>query len=98
MVMKDFIDIVQENTPVDEKGNRWSKVQCKTAIEAVLAGITEVIAKGESVRTDIGTFGVKEKSARECRNPKTGEIITVPAKTAPYFKANKALKDAADHK
>ena len=38
-----------------------------------------------------GTFEVGERAAREGRNPKSGETITIPASRTPKFKAGKAL-------
>ena len=41
-----------------------------------------------------GTFETRERPARKGRNPRTKEEITIPATTAPAFKAGKAPKDA----
>ena len=43
--------------------------------------------------TGFGSFGTKRRSARQGRNPATGQTITIAAKTYPYFKAGKGLKD-----
>ncbi len=43
-----------------------------------------------------GTFGTKNRSAREGRNPATGATITIAAKTYPFFKAGKGLKDRVE--
>ncbi|MBQ2583661.1 MAG: HU family DNA-binding protein, partial [Erysipelotrichaceae bacterium] len=40
-----------------------------------------------------GTFGVKERAAREGRNPRTGEVVKIAASKGVSFKAGKALKD-----
>lgn len=40
-----------------------------------------------------GTFGTKRRAARKGRNPATGETIQIAAKTYPFFKAAKGLKD-----
>lgn len=37
----------------------------------------------------LGTFKLKIKAARKCRNPKTGETVMVPEKTVLVFKASK---------
>ncbi|MDE1975621.1 MAG: HU family DNA-binding protein, partial [Patescibacteria group bacterium] len=42
----------------------------------------------------LGIFSVKQRAAREARNPRTGEAIKVPAMKVPKFRAAKALKDA----
>ena len=41
-----------------------------------------------------GTFEVRDRAAREGKNPATGETISIPATKVPAFKAGKALKDA----
>ena len=52
---------------------------------------------GDDVRLiDFGTFSTTERSARTARNPKTGEAIQVPAKTAVKFKAGKGLAEAVN--
>ena len=71
-----------------------TKKDAETAINAVFGAIEGALAKGDSVQLiGFGTFGVKERSAREGRNPRTGEVVAIPASKAPYFKAGKALKD-----
>jgi len=39
-----------------------------------------------------GTFSTRSRDAREGRNPRTGEIVPVPAKSVPYFKAGKEMR------
>ena len=67
--------------------------------EKALKAFTEVVAdelkKGDKIQlVGFGTFEVGERAAREGRNPKTGETMTIAASKAPKFKAGKALKDA----
>jgi len=40
-----------------------------------------------------GTFQIIERKARRGRNPQTGEIIQIPAKKVPKFRAGKKLKE-----
>ena len=50
--------------------------------------------KGEKVQlVGFGTFEVSERPAREGRNPRTGETMTIAATKTPKFKVGKALKD-----
>ncbi len=72
-----------------------SKAAAQRAVEAVFGGITEALARGESVAiVGFGTFSVAQRAARTARNPRTGETIQVPASKAPKFKAGKSLKEA----
>ena len=71
----------------------------KKDAEAVLKAFTDVVAEelkngGKIQLVGFGTFEVGERAAREGRNPKTGETMTIAASKAPKFKAGKALKDA----
>jgi DNA-binding protein HU-beta len=72
-----------------------TKVQAEQAVEAVLNSIVSTMKKGEEVSiAGLGIFSVKERAAREARNPRTGETIKVAAMKVPKFRAAKALKDA----
>ena len=68
-------------------------------LDALTKAITHSLAKNDNV-TLVGfrTFQVKDRSAREGRNPKTGETIQIKASKVPSFKAGKALKDAINKK
>ena len=72
-----------------------TKKDAEKAVAAVLDGITEDLKAGDKVAlVGFGTFETRERPARKGRNPRTKEEITIPATTAPAFKAGKALKDA----
>ena len=52
------------------------------------------MADGDKVQlVGFGTFEVRARDARQGKNPRTGEIINIPASKVPAFKAGKALKD-----
>ena len=71
-----------------------TKVDAKKALEAFMDASSEALHKGDRISlVGFGTFEVSERSAREGRNPKTGETMTIEASRAPKFKAGKALKD-----
>ena len=71
----------------------------KKDVEAVLKTAGDVIGaalveEGEAVLPGLGKLVTQQKDARDARNPKTGEVIHVPAHKAVKFKAAKSLKDA----
>lgn len=71
-----------------------SKKDAEKAIKAFTDAVSEELVKGEKIQlVGFGTFEVSERPAREGRNPKTGEVMTIAASKAPKFKAGKALKD-----
>ncbi len=72
-----------------------SKKDAEKAVNAVIESITGALQKGDKVSlVGFGTFEARQRPARKGRNPQTKEEITIPATTAPAFKAGKALKDA----
>ncbi len=72
-----------------------TKVQAEQAVDTMINGIIDSLKKGEEVSiAGLGIFSVKQRAAREARNPRTGEAIKVPAMKVPKFRAAKALKDA----
>ncbi|EKF74891.1 DNA-binding protein HU [Alcanivorax hongdengensis A-11-3] len=74
-----------------------SKADAGRALDATLEAVTGALKKGDSVSlVGFGTFAVKERAAREGRNPQTGQTIQIAAAKVPGFKAGKALKDAVN--
>lgn len=70
------------------------KTQAEEAVKAFLETVEEKLADGERIQlTGFGTFEVVERAAREGRNPKTGEAMTIPETKSPKFKPGKSLKD-----
>lgn len=73
----------------------FSKKDAAAALDSVIAAISDSLAQGEKIQlVGFGTFEVKERAARSGKNPRTGEVVEIPASKAPVFKAGKALKDA----
>ena len=71
-----------------------SKKDADLALKAFIDVVSEEMQKGEKVQlVGFGTFEVSERAAREGRNPKTGEAMTIAASKTPKFKPGKALKD-----
>jgi DNA-binding protein HU-beta len=84
----ELIDLIAEKAEL-------TKVSATRALDAVLDGVTVSLQKGDPVViVNFGTFTVKQRAAREGRNPSTGEKIKINASKAVGFKAGKALKDA----
>ena len=72
-----------------------SKKDAEAAITAMVDAITEALSQEEKVQlVGFGSFEVKVRAERLCRNHKTKEEIHIPASKTPVFKAGKALKDA----
>lgn len=75
-----------------------TKTKAEEAVKAVNEAIAEALAAGDKVQIiGFGTYSVKTRAAREGRNPKTGEKMTIAASKTPAFTAGKALKDAINN-
>ncbi|UCF85598.1 MAG: HU family DNA-binding protein [Desulfobacteraceae bacterium] len=62
-------------------------------VDAVIEGISSALENGDSVSLlGFGSFKVVERSAREGRNPRTGEKIQIPASKNVKFTPGKPLK------
>ena len=87
MTKAELINVVAQKTELSKKDS-------EKAVVAVIDAISEALAAGEKVAlVGFGTFEVSERAAREGRNPRTGETMTIEASKTPKFKAGKALKD-----
>ena len=72
-----------------------TKKDAEEALNAYIEVVTDALKAGDSVQLiGFGTFEVRERAARQGRNPHTGETIEIAAAKAPAFKPGKALKDA----
>jgi nucleoid DNA-binding protein len=71
------------------------KGEAQKHIEAFEQVVAEALKGGEEVRiTGFGKFSVRERKAREGRNPQTGEKMKIAASKVPAFSAGNALKEA----
>ncbi len=69
-----------------------TKAQASAALDAFTSGITSTLKGGDSVTlVGFGTFSVSDRSARNGRNPQTGETIKIAARRVPRFKAGKGF-------
>jgi DNA-binding protein HU-beta len=64
-------------------------------VKEVFAVIEDALVQGEKCTiADFGVFDVKDRAAREGRNPQNpSQIVKIPAKKAPIFRAGKGLKE-----
>ena len=74
-----------------------SKAGAAAAVKAVFTTIADALAGDETVSiAGFGTFSTKSRSARQGRNPRTGEHIAIPVSHTPSFKAGKTLREAVN--
>ncbi|MEZ5016888.1 MAG: HU family DNA-binding protein [Flavipsychrobacter sp.] len=67
-----------------------TKTQANEALDSFTNTVIKTLKKGDRVTlVGFGTFSVSERSARNGRNPQTGEVIKIKARKVPKFKAGK---------
>ena len=88
MTKSDFVDQVADKAGL-------SKKDAAGAVDAVLETIEGTLrGGGEIAFSGFGKFSVSHRSAREGRNPATGERIYIQASRVPKFSAGAGLKKA----
>lgn len=91
MTKRDLIDEIVRLYPV------YSRRDAEVIVNSVFESMTEALCQGDRIEIrGFGSFVVKTRQAREGRNPKTGELVAVAAKTVPFFKVGKELKQRVD--
>ena len=71
-----------------------SKTAAERALNSFIDSVKKTLKKGNKVTlVGFGTFSISKRAARKGRNPRTGEIIKIPAHKTPKFTAGKAFKD-----
>ena len=74
-----------------------TKVEIEAVFEGVVVSISDSLKRGE--RVDIRGFGrflVKQRAARDARNPATREIVKLKERFIPVFKVSKILKEVVN--
>ncbi len=88
MTKSDFVDRVAAESGL-------SKKDAGNAVDAVIRSIENALKSGDEVSfTGFGKFHVADRGAREGRNPRTGETMTIAASRVPRFTAGSGLKKA----
>ena len=88
MTKTDLVNFIAEEAGL-------TKADATRALDAFMGGVTAGLKKeGKVTLTGFFTFTAEKKAAKEGRNPRTGETVNIPAKTAVVIKAGTKLKDA----
>lgn len=88
MTKSEFVDQVADRAGL-------SKRDASEAVDAVLETIESTLSRGGEISfSGFGKFSVSQRSAREGRNPATGERIQIAASKVPKFTAGAGLKKA----
>jgi integration host factor subunit beta len=86
MTKRDMAKAIAEKTGIHG-------TEVKTIVQQVLDGIIEtLVSEGRIELRNFGVFEVKKRKARQARNPRTGEKVFVPEKSAVTFKPGRELE------
>lgn len=71
-----------------------TEVNATRIVNLIFDGFKDAMVKGDRIEIrGFGSFVMREYGSYTGRNPKTGEIVEVRSKRAPYFKVGKELKE-----
>ncbi|MBI5167267.1 MAG: HU family DNA-binding protein [candidate division NC10 bacterium] len=76
-----------------------TKKDTEVVIDTIFESISKALASKGDGKVELrgfGSFRVRERGARQGRNPQTGEPVRVPHKRVPYFKPGKGLRALVD--
>ena len=89
-------DLIQEIT---QHHPRFSRRDAEIMVKRVFESMTEALVQGEGIELrGFGSFSIKHRPARERRNPRTGELVSVAANKIPFFRVGKELRLRVDGK
>ena len=90
MVKADIIDQVYEKVG-------FTRQEAAKAVEILFDVIKSELASGNNVRiSKFASFVLRDKKARNARNPKTGEMIRIRPRTVLTFKPSRHLMDSTN--
>ena len=86
-------DIIKEVA----EGTGLTKVEIEAVLDGVILSIAEALKRGERVDLrGFGSFVIKQRAARDARNPATREIVRLKERFIPAFKVSKILKNVVN--
>jgi len=86
-------DLIEEVSRVVETPRK----DCEVIVEAIFDGIVRAVRGADKVEIrSFGSFRTRHRQSRVGRNPKTGTPVEVPAKTIPYFRPSRELKEVVN--
>ena len=79
------------------QASQHTKKDVEGAVNTIFRSMSNALIGGDRIEIrGLGSFRVKERMARVGRNPKTGEVVAIPACKVPYFTVGKQLRARVD--
>lgn len=75
-----------------------NKKEAELIVNTIFESIGNALISGDRVEIrGFGSFTIRQRDAREARNPKSGAIVKIPSKKTPFFKTGKELRERVDN-
>lgn len=82
---------------VMDAGSELNKKESEMVVNTIFDSIGDALVRGDRVEIrGFGSFSIRERDARQARNPKSGHLIDIPSKKTPFFKTGKELRERVD--
>lgn len=79
---------------ISEQNPHLYQRDVENIVNAILDEITAALTNGDRVELrGFGAFSVKNRAARNGRNPRTGDKVAVSEKHVPFFKTGKEMRE-----
>jgi integration host factor subunit beta len=91
MIKSELIQVIASKQP------NLNKVDVEAAVNCIFNRINEELGRGGRIEIrGFGTFSVRQHNAKMGRNPRTGEVVSVPRKNSVHFKPGSELRERAN--
>ncbi|QRZ15025.1 integration host factor subunit beta [Paracoccus methylovorus] len=88
MIRSELIQKISEENP------HLFQRDVERIVNTVFEEIIDAMGRGDRVELrGFGAFSVKKRDARQGRNPRTGDTVSVDEKHVPFFKTGKLLRE-----
>jgi len=75
-----------------------NKKEAELIVNTIFDSISDALVSGDRVEIrGFGSFTIRERDAREARNPKSGDVVRISAKKTPFFKTGKELRERVNN-
>lgn len=87
MTKKDIVLRISDHTTLKQ-------IDVKKVVQATFDCILDALARGEKIELrNFGVFKIKQRKPRTGRNPRTGDVVPVPARKSVVFKPGLEMKE-----
>ena len=93
MLKRDLVEKTTDNL------QGYLKKDIGKAVDIIIETMAESLDQGDRVEIrGFGSFSVRQRKARQTKNPKTGTIMDIPPRKTLHFAMSKSIKEALINK